>query len=127
MAAETAGAFEAHQQAELERVTSLLKYSPSSLRLWRIPELKGFDGFASVTADKAEPGTYWTAEGLKVATATTAPRAQPRLRKYLCRVSHFRGSAQLGEARITGEVRLLSLFFCEFFVSLLSFPLVFWT
>ena len=44
MAAETAGAFEAHQLAELERVTSLLKYSPSSLRLWRIPELKGFDG-----------------------------------------------------------------------------------
>ena len=104
MATEAEQAFGASTQVKIDDVMSLLKYAPSSLTLWRIPELKGYHGFACTTADKLKPGVWWTADGLKVATpGKVAAGSRPRLRKYLARVRHFRGSAQFGEAWISGE------------------------
>ena len=91
----------------MRRVGELLRSERAvdvgSVSLWRIPTLKGYAGFGSVTADHAEPGTWWTAAGLEVQRHPLLAREHQKLRKYLVRVRHFRGSATFGASRISGS------------------------
>ena len=91
----------------MRRVGELLRSERAvdvgSVSLWRIPTLKGYAGFGSVAADRAEPGTWWTAAGLEVQRHPLLAREHQKLRKYLVRVRHFRGSATFGASRISGS------------------------
>lgn len=98
---------EAYKKQETARVQRLLSSDRAadlrSVQLWRIRKLAGFEGFGCVAADRAEPGIWWTAAGLRVQKhPLPAPQAR-KLRKYLVRVRNFRGTAAFGTSRVAGH------------------------
>jgi hypothetical protein len=99
--------FERYKQEEVQRVQSLLSSDRAvdlrSVELWRTPKLVGFIGFGSTVADLAEPGTWWTSAGLRVQKQARLARPPHKLRKYLVRIRHFRGSASFGASRTSGN------------------------
>lgn len=74
-----------------------------SVLLWRVQKLAGFSGFGSVPADLTEPGIWWTSTGLEVHRHPLVTAHRDKLRKYLVRTRHFRGTASFGTSRITGN------------------------
>lgn len=96
-----------YKAEEVRRVQSLLSSDREadlrSVQLWRIRKLAGFNGLGCVSADRAGTGIWWTSGGLQVQKHPMLAAPPRKLRKYIVRTRHFRGTATFGASRVAGH------------------------